>query len=459
MASLFQQAQAAIQQQNWYAVGHLVEAWLNQELTTVSSESSEGDLFLDASAQLDTSAQSEELVLSLALQVLTFGDFQARWDIAKVFPKFGNAAIAPLIDLLHNDALETQARWYAARILGGFAHPQSIQALIAAVQSYDDDLSRMAATALANLGIDAIAALTPLLDDPATRSIAVSSLCQISHSSTIGPLLSVVQDSDPHVRTIALEALSSFHDVRVPPALVKALNDSAASVRRVAILGLGFRTDLTQTLDLVQLLGDRLRDHDLSVCQQAATALGRLGTPAAADLLFETLRSPEIPPSLQLDIVRSLAWTGQPSALSAFHAMLCPVSASAIGPDRSPRLLPPLTAELCLELIRVVGQWSIPALKLRATEILIDTLSHSPSVTPEQQPAIALALGELGEPQAIEPLIQGLTTPDQRFRLHIIAALKRLNASLAYARLTELATSNETTPSLKAGSAIALQEW
>ncbi len=397
-------------------------------------------------------------MLYLALQVLTFGDFQARWDIAKVIPRLGDAAIAPLIELLHNDTLETQARWYAARILGGFAHPQSIQALIAAVQAYDDDLSRMAATALANLGTDAIAALIPLLDSPTTRSMAVASLCQISHSATIVPLLSVIQDPDPHIRTTALEALSSFHDVRVPPALVQALTDAAASVRRAAILGLGFRTDLMQTLDLVQLVGPCLRDSDLSVCQQAAIALGRLGTPAAANLLFDVLRSPETTPSLQLDIVRALAWTGQACALSAFHAMLCPGSAATVDPAHPPRLLPLLTAELCLELIRVVGQWSTPTLKLRATEILIDALHHSPNLTPEQQPAIALALGELGQPQAIEPLIQGLTTPDQRLRLHIIAALKRLNAPLAYARLTELATS-ETTPPLKNGSAIALQEW
>jgi HEAT repeat protein len=448
--SFLEQAQAAVQQQNWSAVGHLVEQWLNrgQDEAVVERQT--------AALTPNPPADPQNFILHLALQVLTFGDFQARWDIAKLLSKFGDTAIAPLIDLLHDDTVELQARWYATRILGSFLHPQSIQALIAAVQSDDDDLSRMAATALANLGAGAITALTPLLASPTTRALAVSALSQIRRSETIVPLLSVVQDPDPNIRTTALEALSSFHDVRVLPALVQALTDPTATMRSTAVLGLGFRTDLAQTLDLVTLVGDRLWDVDLTVCQQAAIALGRIGTPAAVERLFQALRSTAPPQALQLDIVRALAWTGQASALQACQALLCLQDDTAAAPAA---LTAPLHPDLRLELIRALGQWSTPALKPRVAEILIQALDQPCPLTVDQQSAIALALGELGQPAAIEPLIQQLATPDFRLCLHIIAALKRLDAPVAYARLLDLAASATETPEFRAGIAIALQEW
>ncbi|HEY9906640.1 MAG TPA: HEAT repeat domain-containing protein, partial [Thermosynechococcaceae cyanobacterium] len=75
---------------------------------------------------------------------------------------------------------------------------------------------------------------------------------------------------------------------------------------------------------------------------------------------------------------------------------------------------------------------------------------------PANQQALALALGHLGQPAAIYPLIQLLAAPDPRTRLHAIAALKILPS--AYEQLQSLSRSTQP-KALQEGVAIALAEW
>jgi HEAT repeat protein len=448
MTTFLEQAQIAAAQENWTDLERVLELWLSS-----GSAQASGGLASDFQRQV---------ALNLALQVLTYGDFQSRWDAAKLLPAFGEGAIAPLSDLLHNDAMDLEVRWYAARILGQFAHPVAIQSLVAAVQAdADEDLSRMAADALAALGTEAVAALTPLLESVATRSLVVSALAQIRSGATIAPLLTMVQDSQPNVRATALEALGSFHDARIPPQLVQALEDPAAAVRKVAIAGLGFRPDLVGELDLVRRLGDRLWDVDLTVGQQAAIALGRLG-PTAAPTLRHALDTPH--PSLpwQVSVVQALTWSDPTLALAYFRECLT-------GPPATPTLAQPsspFAAALDLEMIRLLGRWTVPEQKRQATEVLLQLLP-APTLLVQrysreqlvQYQAIALALGELGQSNVLDPLIRSLAIDDLGLRLHIIAALKRLDPSRARDRLLELSQHLETPAEVQRGIAIALQEW
>jgi HEAT repeat protein len=73
--------------------------------------------------------------------------------------------------------------------------------------------------------------------------------------------------------------------------------------------------------------------------------------------------------------------------------------------------------------------------------------------------AIALSLGQLGQPQALERVIQLLVDPTASVRFHAIAALKQLEPLAAYERLQALAAQENIEDQLKQGVAIALQEW
>jgi len=423
MSNVLEQALVAAQQRNW----SLLNQYL-QQLPQMAAEPLSPDW---------------EQVLNLALNVLEAGDFQDRWEVAKVLPKLGTSAIAPLIAIMEDEAADLELRWFAGRILGEFQHPAVVTALVDLLsQSEDEELVDMATATLGNIGISAIEALTDLLAQEDSRLSAVRSLAHIRHSATIAPLLSVVHDPHVAVRSTAIEALSSFHDARIPPVLLDALNDLAASVRKEAVAGLGLRVDLREELDLVNRLKPRLWDFNGDVCQQAAIALGRMGTQEAAEALFEVLKSPATPIPLQVAVVR--AFPPLPATLEYLHQEL-----TSTG------------VEVCQEVITVLGRIEQPDLKPQATQILLEFIHSQHPATQHNRikQSLALALGQLGEQSALNPLIHLLSDVDGGVRLHAIAALKKLAPENAPQQLQQLAANPQIDPSLKQGIAIALAEW
>lgn len=387
-----------------------------------------------------------EQMLELALSILEFGDFQQRWEITKIFIQLGNIAIPPLIEILEDEDAEEEVRWYAARILSEFKHPDTIAPLVQLLKSSDSqELKAMAATALGEMDTLAIAALAELLSDDDTRLLAVRSLSYIRRTETIPPLLNVVQDPQATVRAAAIATLSSFHDERVPPLLVKALDDFATPVRLAAVQGLGFRSDLCETLDLVAQLQPRLYDLSEDVACAAAVALARMGGENAAKYLFEVLISPNQSIKLQLETIRSLSWLETVSSLEYLQQALNQSTSET----------------LWHEIVTVLGRVQKPQLTLIATEILLEMLRspHPATEIANIKSAIALSLGQLGQMLAIEPLIELLADPNKSVRLHAIAALKNLAPEVAYQQLQQLANNTTITPDLQQGIAIALTEW
>lgn len=428
--NLLTQARLARDAGNW----SLLIQCLQQLLSVIDSE------------RFSTGDAAPTQLLDLALDVLATGDFQQRWDIAKLIPRLGTRAIAPLIELLEDEDADEELRWFAGRILGEFQHPDAIAALVELMQtSESEELQMTAAAALGQIGSPAIAALTELLGQTNTRLLAVQALAQIRRSETIVPLLSVVQDPQVAIRTTAIEALSSFHDSRIPPVLLHALDDLAAPVRREAVIGLGFRPDLEAELDLVNRLIPRLYDFNLDVCTSAAFSLGRLQTDAAASALFQVLQSPNTPVSLQSEIIRALGWIETKTSCEYLEQALDRLSAVAVQQ----------------EIVTAIGRVEPPELRAWAAKILVGMLqgNHPATQHEEVKQAIALALGQLGEQQALDCLIGLLADTDMGVRLHAIAAMKQLAPTTAYQQLQQLATNTRLTPDLQQGVAIALQEW
>lgn len=430
MSNWVDQASEAVAHNNWAQVVECLQEQLQRQPVTEMTEA-------EIAALID-----------FGLSVLELGDFQERWEIAKVFPVLGGAMIAPLTALIHSEQAAIDSRWFAARILGTCNDPAAIQVLATLLQDEDEELSAIAADALANLGTATIPVLTALLGQEDTRVLALQALAQIHHPEVIPPLMTVLQDSQASVRTLAIAALGTFRDRQIAQALVPSLKDPVASVRRAAISSLGSYPDLAVELPLVDWLAESLWDIDLSICQQAALALGRLGLDAGIPPLVRVLRSPYTPPALQRDTIRALGWIGSQAALTALQSLLL---------DHS--LAYPF--EIYQEIVETLGHWPDPALQAIATQGLLESLSslHLIQHHPQLRQAIALMLGHLKQPQALEPLIQLLADQDDRVRLHAIVALKILDAPTAYERLTGLQTNQNLSQELRRGVAIALQEW
>lgn len=364
---------------------------------------------------------NDRQVLNWALEILHCGDFQDRWDVAKIFPSLGKPAIAPLIDILQDEDADEELRWFAVRILGEFHDSAVISALVDLLKTSDnEELSAMATTALANQGKSAITALVDLLTQEEWRLLAVRGLAHIRTKETITPLLSVVNDSQVLVRAMAIEALGSFHDPLVLPVLLGALKDVAASVRKEAVIALGVRNDLKDRLNLVKVLKPLLWDFNLDVCQQAAIALGRLGTDEAAEALFSLWESAVTPLPLQLQAIRALGWVETPQAIAYLKQIFLHDFANA-NQQIDGQLL------IWQEVITVLGQVQKNNLISIATQVLIDLLNSShPAINlAEIRKKIAISLGLLADPQAVVCLQNLLSDRDSVVQLHAIAALRK----------------------------------
>jgi HEAT repeat protein len=220
----------------------------------------------------------------------------------------------------------------------------------------------------------------------------------------------VAGDAQPAIRAAAIEALGSFHEPRILPILLAALQDTAALVRQEAIAALSRRQEGLPA-DFASQLQPLLYDSNPAVCQQAALALGRLGTEAAAEALFRAWQSAATPIPGKRDIILALSWSETAAALNFLEQALYWNDSAT-----------------CEDIIAGLGRQALPDLKVRATAILRDFLASGQPAASWLliKQAIATSLGELGLPAATVPLQQLAAAADSRVRLHAIAALKKL---------------------------------
>jgi len=349
-----------------------------------------------------------EAVLPIALTILEQGDFQARWDMAKVLVKLGDRVIDPLITVLEDEEKASEHRWFAARILGEFDQPRVVFALVDCLQmTEDEDLRAIAAKALGNIGQSAINVLNPLLLNPETRLLAVEAFAQIPRPEVIEALLSVINDPDTITRTKAIAALANFSDPRILLVLRSALKDLAASVRREAVIALRFRADNLDKTELLNYLKPLLYDFNLEICQQAAIAISKINSEEGNRILGQVLQAPQTPIPLQLTLIQSLVWSENLGNLTNLGEMLTLIS-----------------LEGTLEIIRVLGR--IETLKIEAAETLL-TFFNSEHFLLQQTPirqAIAYSLGQLKVPKTLIALETLAYDPEPVVKLHAIAALR-----------------------------------
>jgi HEAT repeat protein len=383
--------------------------------------------------------ENSELVLDLALQILTNSDFEQQWDIAKIIPKLGKIAIQPLLELLNDTNIELEDRWVVARILGDFRQPQVITALVELIRDREDpELTEIATGALTKIGVPTIAALTDLLDT-SDRRVAVATLAQIRRSQTIEPLIQVIDDPDPQIRALSIEALGSFHDARIPPLLIDKLTDVAANVRRAAVTALCLRSDLAAELDLSQHLRPLLFDLDLAVCQATALGLARLPDQSIVQILTEVLQSPHTPQALTSSVILALGWIGTQPAIDSLIAAL---------PTISPNLAP----EIPISISKITKE------QIYASQILISYLKTTTTHLTVIKQEIAAALGTLGNPNILSDLINLLGDPDNRVKLYTIAAISKLSPTVPL-EIVQLSNRTDLLPEFQTGIQMYLDHY
>ena len=440
MSNLLEQAKIAVQRQNWSLVNYYLKQFILESRSDKATST-----FPKNNADLDE-------VIDLGIEVLQNGDFQEKWDIDKLFKQIGKPAIAPLIEIIKDREIDLEQRWFVTKILAEFNSEEVLETMGNIIVSSEPvDLQEIAAETLASFGDSAIDLLTDLLAKPKSRLLAIKALAKINCISIIPALLTVAKDENNEVRMIAISALNNYCDSRIPIVLISALKDKVAKVRKAAIIGLAGYANLHQELGLVKLLQALLWDINFEVSQQAAIALGKIGTNSAATALCELLKTTTVPVFFKIDAVRALGRIETQVSLEYLQNLLGYNFLVKVND----------WAQIVNEIIIALGKLEKPELKPQATNILIEFIaSGNPNLENIcVKKSLALTLGYLGNIHALEYLIQLLEDGDNSVILHSVAAMKKLDSKKAYQKLVSLSEQATLNSQLKKGIATALAEW
>jgi HEAT repeat protein len=387
--------------------------------------------------------------LDSALLTLKNGDFQARWDIAKEIPTLGELAVPRLLALLDEVETDEELSWFIVKILGSFHHPDAVLALVEQLDpSQPEDRSAIAAQMLAEIGVEVLDSIAPLLEDPIRQPLAVRAIAQVEHPSAVPLLLKTwPQVQTPQLRELILEALDKFQDPAIVPVFLQGIQDENPAVRRVAIAGLSSRTSAYSKDHLVDKIILCLADPALEVADQSARTLGRLATDAAAIALVDKCCDLDTPPVLQQTFIQSLGWIGSSRALDGLMQVWQTLGQSSAPPE-------PLLKEVLASLSRATVDRSEAAQKI---VLLLRSPTLQASISLKLM--AAFSLGRLAQEETLDDLIELLAEPDYALRLHAIAALKQVSPDRAYQEIQRRSKDSSTPPTLAEGLAIALQEW
>jgi len=324
--------------------------------------------------------------------------------------KIGDArAVEPLIGILDkiSFSLESGA---VARALGDIGDPRAVKALIAYIvarkYAYIEQIAAER-QALVKIGTHSVDPFISALGDrnPDVVQVAVFVLEKIG-SSAVGPLLSVLTGPDEKARQAAIEALGGVRDSRAVEPLIGVLQDGSQGERRRAAQTLGKIGDAR----CVEPLIAALHDGDLQVHLAAVESLGKLGDSRAVPPLIAELQDGNA--QIRKAAVESLGNIRDDRAVEPLIVSLKDdrqevrqAAVGALGRLGDSRAIEPFIAIL-KEDNEGMHDAVVAALVMigsPAVEVLISMLQDG--IEPQ---VMAEALGKIGAPRAVQPLIDYL---------------------------------------------------
>lgn len=351
--------------------------------------------------------------------ILKFGGFSTRYDVARVLAKKGLKGVALLIA-----GLESKKNRVWSTVCSGLEHigdPNTVELLIKALNSQNRDVRWGIVRALRNAlevrfgivhGLKNICELEeckPLIaktligilskDDFLISADTVYALGKLKDFSAVEPIIEVLKKSRHlNVRYEAALALGEIGNSRAIEALRDAASrDTDKDVRTVAQFSLETITEPVKLLD--KIVTGEIVTHKMTEVgrKEAVEKIGTLKDPGTIDVLIKALKDDSIG-------VRRSAIEGMKNF-------------------KDPRLVEPVIATLedNDEFVRVSACEALgEALDLRAVEPLIKLLTDQSEFV---KTAAAAALGKLKDAKAIDPLIKALGDKNTVFLLAVINAL------------------------------------
>jgi len=346
-----------------------------------------------------------------------------------VLAQFGPAAVDPLLAAARND--DDSVRGNAIEALLLIHDPRTIPAFTAALNDPNTGVRQLALLGLQTSNapnfLDALRA-TLKDPDPAARAMALRASGELPIAESIQVAIAALHDPNPSVRNAAVVYLKPAQtaDPQVAQALIALVQDPDASVSWGAIQALatsldpkaidamlGFaqgknpKVDPGQAIGLLgnvqdprafELLVATLKSSDTRMAMIAAEQLGDLGNARAVPALAVAARSNV--PSVASDAIVSLGRIGAPAVDALIGLLNQPglqnVAIGALANTHDKRAVPPLVA-----LIQTPYKGTPQPFGAAITQ----TPDDPGPVRPMTYSALLSALGQLGDPHAVAPLI------------------------------------------------------
>jgi len=321
------------------------------------------------------------------------------------------------------------ARVRAATALGRQGDVRAVPSLIAALRDKDEAVCANAATALGQLGsAQAVEPLVSLLltrkEEPAARMRAAEALGRLGDRRAVGPLIAALRDAEQNVRWSAVQALGQLRDEQAIEPLLALCEDQDMQERAVAALG---QIGRPAALALIAALREGRRQVRIG----AARALGQIGGAHALEALLVCLRDDK-DRIVRAGAAMALGQIGGAEATDALVDVLeedrdkivrarAAISLGQIGGERAVKALTETLKDRYEDeavwrmAIGALGRiWRLPPLV---------RLGHKDATIRRDA---AVALGQLRDEQALEPLKAALRDRNEGVRHRAISALGRI---------------------------------
>jgi HEAT repeat protein len=316
-----------------------------------------------------------------------------RSEVIETFVRHGARVSALLAQQLEAEDLETRRAATAA--LGRIGDPQSVPALIRALP--DPELTVDVAGALARIGDSrAYGPLLKLLghDRAAVRRAAIGALNSLGHPRMPQDVRQLLTNSDPRLRESAVRIAGYFGYTECAPLLLKAIHDGDENVRRAAVENL---PNLDESRVLSVLL-TAIRDESPKIRGAAAQSLGHLESVASVPALTLAMRDSD--EWVRYYAVRALGQIRSPESIDAL--------ASALREDQAVQ-------------VRIAAADALGAIGGRRIVSVLAPFVNSEDSNLSR--AALLALGVVGHPDALHPILSALRSDDPLRRLNAVRAI------------------------------------
>lgn len=269
-------------------------------------------------------------------------------------------------------------------------------------------------------------------DAPALRQAALLALGMIGAPTTGRVAEGLLADEDPMTRFAAFRAIGWSQDRRYVPRCVEGLNDENPLVASMAAKALGRIGDPATTDKLVEVAR---KTHWKQLWFFILEALGRLSHQPALDELLRLVQEPKF--SAQTDAATFLYEVGERRSLPLFRRLLeeSLKGKHQVGMDT-------ITA---FALGAMADSEAVPALLTALRKGRLDVRREAAS-----------ALGLIGDPRAVDPLLEVVTgTPDRPLRVRALLALGRLGGVAAVRAVQQALRDRE--PAIRWAAVVALE--